>query len=158
MRPNIKLDKSLKAKLDAGLLNAADYFILALADQLAGLFPAATVYTSAQQQGAQLPGIFIRIYHATAQGALGGALALEFQTEVAYLSRDELARDEQLSAAVAMLEMPAAILSDIGVYEIKGRSINFDGGMAQLLCRAEAVLKSPSTDTLMQNLEQGVIL
>lgn len=158
MRPNIKLDRSLKAKLDAGTLNAADYFILALADRLARIFPAATVYTSAQQQGTQLPGVFIRIYHATAQGALGGALALEFQTEVIYLSQDELARDEQLSAAVAMLEMPAAILSDIGVYELKGRSISVDNGMAQLLCRVEAALKTPSADVLMQNLEQGVIL
>lgn len=158
MQPNVKLDKSLKAKLDAGTLNAADHFILALADQMARIFPAATVYTSAQQQGAQLPGVFVRIYHATAQSGLGGALALEMQTEVTYLSKDELARDEQLSAAVAMLEMPAAILSDIGVYELKGRSISVENGMAQMLCRAEAVLKAPSADVLMQNLEQGVIL
>lgn len=158
MLPNIKLDKSLKAKLDAGTFNAADYFILALADRLAGLFPAGTVYTSAQQQGAQLPGVFIRIYHATAQNGLGGALAVEFQTEVNYLTKDELARDEQFSAAVALLEMPAAIPSDIGVYELKGRSISNDDGMVQLLCRVEAVLKAPNTDDLMQNLEQGVDL
>lgn len=158
MRPNIKLDRSLKVKLDAGTLNAADYFILALADQLAELFPAATVYTSAQQQGAKLPACFISIYHATAQGALGGAVALEFETGVSYLTLDELARDEQLSAAVAMLEMPAAIPTDIGVYELKGRSISVDNGMAQLLCRVEAVLKAPNIDMLMQNLEQGVEL
>ncbi len=158
MRPNIKLDKSLKAKLDAGTLNAADYFILALADRLAGLFPAATVYTSAQQQGAQLPGVFARIYHATAQSGLGGVLALEFQTEVNYLTEDERARGEQLTAAVAMLEMPPELTTDIGVYVLKGRSISVDNGMTQLLCRAEAVLKSPSADVLMQNLEQGVIL
>ncbi len=156
MQPNIKLDKSLKAKLDAGRLNAADYFILALANQLAELFPLATVYTSAQQQGAHMPGVFIRIYHATAQSGLGGTLALEMQTEVIYLSKDELARDEQLSAAVAMLEMNTKLPSEIGVYELKGRSISAENGTAQLLCRTEAVLKSPNTDTLMQNLEQGV--
>lgn len=158
MRPNIKLDKSLKVKFDAGTLNAADYFILALANRLAELFPLATVYTSAQQQGVKLPGVFIRIYHATAQTQLGGALVLEFETKITYLSEDELARGEQLSAAVSMLEMPAALPSDIGVYELKGRSISVDNGMAQLLCRAEAILKSPNTDTLMQNLEQGVEL
>lgn len=158
MRTTIKLDKSLKQKLDAGTLNAADYFILALADQLAGLFPAATVYTSAQQQGAKLPSAFIRIYHATAQSGLGGALTLEFETEVTYLSEDELARGEQLSAAVSMLEMPAELSSDSGVFMLKGRSISVDNGMAQLLCRAEAILKASNNDTLMQNLEQGVDL
>ncbi|MEA5134652.1 MAG: hypothetical protein VB035_00775 [Candidatus Fimivivens sp.] len=156
MRPNIKLDKSLKVKLDARILNAADYFILALADQLAGLFPTAVVYTCAQQQGAKLPACFISIYHATAQGALGGAFALEFETEVTYITADALARDEQLSAAVAMLEMPAELPSDIGVFVLKGRGVSNNDGMVQLLCRTEAVLKSPNTDDLMQNLEQGV--
>ncbi len=156
MRRNIKLDKSLKAKLDTGKLNAADQFILALANQLAELFPLATVYTSAQQQGAKLPGLFINIYHATAQDQLGGALALEFETDVKYLSEDELARDEQISAAVTMLEMPAELPSDIGVFVLKGRGISNNDGMVQLLCRTEAVLKSPNTDDLMQNLEQGV--
>lgn len=158
MRPNIKLDKSLKAKLDAGKLNAADQFILALADRLAELFPLATVYTSAQQQGAKLPACFISIYHVTAQNQLGGALALEFETEVTYLSENELARDEQISAAVTMLEMPSDLATDIGVFILKGRGVSNTEGMVQLLCRAEAVLQSPNTDDLMQNLEQGVDL
>lgn len=158
MRPNIKLDKSLKVKLDTGKLNAADQFILALANRLAELFPLATVYTSAQQQGAKLPGLFINIYHATAQAQLGGALALEFETEVTYLSENELARDEQFSAAIMMLEMPAIIPCDIGVYELKGRSVSNSDGMVQMLCRTEAVLKTLNTDDLMQNLEQGVDL
>lgn len=158
MRDNIVFDTALQHKIDSNALNAADYFILALAERLAGLFPLAMVYTSAQQQGAQLPGVFIRIYHVTAQSGLGGALALEFQTEVTYLSRDELARDEQMSAAMAMLEMPAALTTDVGVYVLKGRSVSNTEGVVQLLCRAEAVLKAPNTDILMQNLEQGVIL
>ena len=156
MQPNIKLDKSLQAKLDAETLNAADYFILALAEQLAELFPQATIYTSAQQQNAKLPGAFIRIYHVTAQGQLGGAVALEFQTEVNYLTKDELARDEQLAAAVAMLDMNTKLTTDFGMYELKGRSVSNSDGMVQLLCRTEAVLKAPNADTLMKNLEQGV--
>lgn len=156
MQPNIKLDKALKAKLDAGTLNAADYFILTLADQMAQIFPSATVYTAAQQQGAKLPACFISIYHATAQGALGGALALEFETEVTYLTADALARGEQLSAAVALLEMPPELPCGIGVFVLKGRGVSNNDGMVQLLCRAEAVLQSQNTDDLMRNLEQGV--
>ncbi len=158
MQPNIKLDNSLKAKLAAGTLNAADYFILALAEQLAGLFPLAMVYTSAKRQGAKLPALFINIYNATAQSQLGGTLALEFETEVKYLTEDELARDEQISAAVTMLEMDTKLTANVGIYELKGRSVSNSDGMVQMLCRTEAVLKTPNADTLMQNLEQGVDL
>lgn len=158
MRSNVFIDVTLQNKNDNNTLNAADYFIIALADELARLFPSATVYTSAQQQGVDLPALFINIYNITAQRQLGGAVALEFQSDVTYLPADELARDELISACMTMLDVPDKIPTTVGVYELKGCSAKHADGQAQMLFRTGAVLKSPNTDTLMQNLEQGVDL
>ena len=158
MLENVKINASLQAKIASGVLNAADYFVLALADKVAAAFPAANVYTSSIQQGVKLPACFINIYNITSQRELGGAVALEFQSDVTYLPADELARDELISACVTLLDVPDKISTDVGVYELKGCSAKQQDGQSQMMFRTEAVLKAPKTDDLMQNLEQGVDL
>lgn len=52
MRQNVIIGAALAARQGSGAMNAADYFVLALADRMAELFPLAAVYTDPQRQGA----------------------------------------------------------------------------------------------------------
>lgn len=160
MRQNVIIGAALAARQGSGAMNTADYFVLALADRMAELFPSAVVYTNPQRQGAVLPAVFVTVYHSTAQQALGGAVSVEFQAEVSYLAPEPLDAGELSGALSAMIETPHELPTEIGIFELRGRSAAADAveGRAQMLCRAGARLYVPNNDALMQNLVQGVDL
>lgn len=158
MRNNVVIGAALQERIEADSLIVTDYFVLALADCMAAMFSSATVYTDPVLQETPLPTVVVIVYPAAARQTMGNGLVVEIQIEVSYFAAKKQDTGELSAAAMAMLETPRELFTEIGAFALLGRTATIDHteGKARMICRAEARLATPNNDELMQILKQGV--
>ena len=154
----MKIDKTLMDRIEHGALSAADHLRLAVADEMARLFPKVRVYTAPQHQGITPPAAFVHVFDIVALPMLGGATALDMAVDISYIPSEETAYDERIHAAMSvLLDLQHNIPCDIGVFKLSGfRYKVTEDGIAKVTCSSRVEIEIINNDVVMADLEQGV--
>lgn len=114
MRENVIIDQAMQDRITVSKLNITDYLKLALGDRLAELFPACSVYLSPQQQGVDVPAVFVNFYSLSNSKRIGRLSEYGIGVEIAYLVRSELDQTELWDAVFLIEQQLDTVDSKIG--------------------------------------------
>ncbi len=154
---NITIDRYMKDKIDADSLQIPDHLLLALASYTAALYPLATTYVGAQQQGVDLPAVFVDYYSINHQQRLADTSEYEFGIEITYIPTKPRSSAELANAVFTIQQSLHLLPSKIGEFTCYSKSSDITDGIAHVTGIVRISEADIPTDPIIINADKELI-